>query len=206
MGRGGYREGAGRPGRSACTDTMFRLDVHCFQRAGVLEWRHPFSWQWKGPGDHVATIDCQAAADHLLLEYRSRVPGGEWESLQCRVPLDWTACNYGGQRVWWRCPAPGCGRRAAVLFGARLFACRRCHRLAYRSQRESVGDRAIRRGEHIRARLGWGPGVLNTKGAKPKGMHWQTFERLEREHDKCARRAVDAMIAQLETMHRPILG
>jgi len=180
--------------------------VRRFQRSGVLEWRHPFRWQWKGPGDGVATIDCRAADDHVLLEYRARTPGGEWESLHCRVPLDWTPCNYGGQRVWWRCPTQGCGRRVAVLFGARLFACRHCHRLAYRSQRETVGDRALRRADSIRARLGWEPGVLNTKGAKPARMHWRTFASLEREHDECARRAVDAMMAELEAMHRSAIG
>jgi hypothetical protein len=186
---------------------MLRLDVRRFQRSGALEWRHPFRWQWKGRDDQVdATIDCLAAADHVLLEYRARVPGGDWEPMQCRVPLDWTPCNYGGQRVWWRCPTSGCGRRVAVLFGARLFACRHCHRLAYRSQRETVADRAIRRGEHIRARLGWEPGILNPTGPKPKGMHWRTFDRLEREHYECARRAVDAMMAELEAMHRSATG
>jgi hypothetical protein len=39
---------------------------------------------------------------------------------------------YGGERVWFSCPA--CDRRAGVLYlppGQRLFACRACHRLRY---------------------------------------------------------------------------
>jgi hypothetical protein len=40
--------------------------------------------------------------------------GGEWEPMNYAVRLDWTACGFGGRRVWWRCPAVGCGRRVAV--------------------------------------------------------------------------------------------
>ena len=81
-------------------------------------------------------------------------------------------------QYWWRCPAVGCGRRVAVLHGGRIFACRQCHRLAYRSQRETDDDRATRRANTIRRRLDWEPGVLNGNGGKPKGMHWKTYWRL----------------------------
>jgi hypothetical protein len=26
--------------------------------------------------------------------------------------------------------------------------------------------------------MGWEPGILNSEGLKPKGMHWKTYERL----------------------------
>jgi len=35
----------------------------------------------------------------------------------------------------------------------------------------------------IRGKLGWEPGCLNRDGGKPKGMHWNTFERLTAQHD-----------------------
>ena len=200
MGRGGFRFGAGRPGEAVCTDTMLRLDVRQFQRTGVLVRAHRFGWQWK-TGDRVdARIDCLAAADCVLLEYRVRAAADEWESLRYPVLLDWTPCAFGGRRVWWRCPTPGCGRRVAVLFGGRRFARRHCHRLAYRSQSESAADRATRRADGIRARLGWEPGILNGCGSKPKGMRWRTFDRLVNEHDECKRLAVGTMLAQLEEM------
>jgi hypothetical protein len=47
-----------------------------------------------------------------------------------------------------------------------------------------VSDRAARRADKIRDRLGWHPGSLNSEGGKPKGMHWRTFERLCAEHDR----------------------
>ena len=72
------------------------------------------------------------------------------------------------------CPAAGCGRRVAILYGGGIFACRHCHQLAYFSSREDAGDRAARRrAERLRARLGWEPGILNGEGGKPKWMRWR---------------------------------
>ncbi len=73
-----------------------------------------------------------------------------------------------------------------MLYGGKIFACRRCHGLAYPSQNESASDRTARRADSIRAKLGWDAGILNGDSPKPKGMHWRTFERLLDEHDACA--------------------
>jgi hypothetical protein len=139
-------------------------------------------------------------ADQVVLDYRNRSAhhnSGEWESMSYAVRLDWTPCTMGGQRVWWRCPGVGCGRRVAVLYGGRVFACRSCHHLAYRSQREAVDDRAIRRADTIRRRLGWVPGILHGNGWKPKGMHWRTFERLQASHNSHVNAALAGMAAKL---------
>lgn len=53
-------------------------------------------------------------------------------------------------------------------------------RSAFKRQRY---DRANRKADRIREKLGWEPGDLNGDGVKPKGMHWRTFERLKVEHD-----------------------
>lgn len=44
------------------------------------------------------------------------------------------------------------------------------------SERETADDRAARRADRIRKKLGWEPGILNGDGWKPKGMHWNTAE------------------------------
>jgi hypothetical protein len=55
--------------------------------------------------------------------------------------------------------------------------------LAYPGQRETWDDRGARKADRIRDKLGWEPGILNGNGWKPKGMHWNTFERLTAQHD-----------------------
>jgi hypothetical protein len=118
------------------------------------------------------------------------------------VYLDWTDCNFGGQRAWFHCPALGCGRRVAILYlGGGIFACRHCYQLAYPSQREPDYDRAARRADKIRKRLCWEQGILNPKGwQKPKGMHWKTFERLNKEHDALVEISLAGIAAQLNSL------
>ena len=79
-----------------------------------------------------------------------------------------------------------------------MFACRQCNRLAYRSQREADDDRATRRADKLRNRLGWEPGILNGNGWKPKGMHWRTFERLQASHDAYVSQSMRAMMSRLK--------
>ena len=86
--------------------------------------------------------------------------------------------------------------RGDPLRGA-IFACRHCYRLAYRSQRETADDRAARRADRIRRRLGWQVGILNPPGRKPKEMHWRTFERLTAEHDAFVDQALARMALRL---------
>ena len=113
------------------------------------------------------------------------------------VYLDWSDCHLGGRRAWFRCPACGCGRRVAVLYGGSIFACRHCHRLAYDSQRERWDDRLTRRADKIRQRLGWEPGILNGHGDKPKGMHRRTYERLVAQHDAYVEASLSGLALRL---------
>lgn len=170
---------SGRRDGGPCTDEFLRLDVRRLQRDGYLRPGMSYGWQWGGK----RTVNMRVEADRIRLTYRARQFGGEWQDMDYPVRLERTPCNYGGVRVWFRCPVIRCGRRAAVLYGGRIFACRQCHRLGYRCQRESDDDQLARRIGKIRARLGWEPGFLNGRGGKPKGLHWRTFWRLRREHD-----------------------
>lgn len=146
--------------------------------------------------ENLTKPNIAAATASVELDYRVREHGGAWEDLRFPVRLDWTPCYYGGHRPWWLCPAAGCGRRVAVLYGGRVFACRHCHGLAYTTQRESAVDRQLTRADKIRRRLGGEPGAANPFPPKPKGMHWRTYERLREQaaqadlafFQECARR------------------
>ena len=93
------------------------------------------------------------------------------------VPLLHTACNYGGSRPWFACPA--CARRVGVIFLRRGgFYCRSCARVGYYSQSEDGLGRVWRRQAKVEARLG-------EDLARPKGMHHATYARLLEVVNQC---------------------
>lgn len=193
---GGYN--SGRQGGKNCTTDMRALDVRKLQRSGCLNPGPSFGWSWTRGGNTIASINIRVDSRHSVgLNYRSRANGGEWVDRAYSVALTWTDCHYGGQRAWWCCPAVGCGRRVAVLYGGAIYACRHCHQLAYKSQRQTTDDRAIRRADKLRDRLGWVPGIVHPHGGKPKGMHWSTFARLKVQHDADVIRALTGMTGTL---------
>jgi hypothetical protein len=178
-----------RHGARSTTDAMRSIDVRRWAREGMLRPGYSGGWRWHCGGQQVASIQMRAEADRVMLIYRHRSGGGDWKDEEYPVDLERTACHLGGSRVWFLCPVRGCGRRVAILYGGGIFACRRCHRLAYDSTRESAGDRATRRADHIRMRIGWEPGILNGDGPKPKWMRWKTFDRLVARHDNYVHRS-----------------
>lgn len=182
---GGYGSGRhwGR-GFRITTDNYRAIDVRRWRRNGLLEPGTAFGWNWSREGEQVASIRVRIEHGRLRLIYRQCSYGDDWQDMDYPVALTWTTCNLGGSRPWFRCPARGCGRRVAILYGGEVFACRQCHQLAYPSQNEDGPSRAMRRAESIRRKLGWAGGVLDGGGwEKPKGMHWRTYYRLCEEHD-----------------------
>lgn len=180
-------------GANDTTNDYLALDLRRWQRDGFLTPGRSFGWQWSRDGEVVASIQVRVETGRVYLTYRHQSGGGEWKVESYPLWLEWTPCNLGGQRPWFRCPARGCGRRVAILYGGGIFACRHCYRLAYSSQRETWDDRATRRADRIRNKLGWEPGILNGEGLKPKGMHWRTFERLTAEHDMLVEQSLSGM-------------
>ncbi len=193
---GGFGSGRGQRGKNTTSD-MRPLDIRKLQRDGLLTPGRAFGWHWTVNGKEVASIQMRAEVDRVILNYRSRSNGGEWQAMEYPARLEWTGCNLGGRRAWFLCPAQGCGRRVAILFGGSNFACRHCHKLAYECQRETDDDRAMRRADTIRRRLGWKAGIANPAGGKPKGMHWRTFERLTAEHNSYVSASLAGMAQRL---------
>ena len=191
--------GSGRTGGAACTDECRSIDVRHWQREGLLTVGRWFPWQWSRNGEAIASINVTVEDGRVLLRYRFRKNGSEWQSINHPVYLTSTPCTYGGERTWFICPAIGCGRRVAILYGYdSIFACRHCYRLAYRCQRETADDKAARRADTIRRRLGWQAGIFNPPGTKPKGMHWRNFERLLEEYDKHAGQLLASLMARFK--------
>lgn len=202
---GGFGSGRGQRGKNTTSD-MRPLDIRRLHRAGLLTPGRAFGWQWSACGREVASIQIRTEVDRVILNYKTRSKGGEWQPMEYPVYLEWTDLHYGGRRPWFLCPAQGCGRRVAVLFGGRVYACRHCHNLVYECQRETDDDRACRRADTIRRRLRWPAGIANPTGDKPKGMHWRTFERLKAEHDAFANTSWTGMAERLGLMNRRLTG
>jgi hypothetical protein len=193
---GGFN--SGRSGGKRTTGDMCALDIRRLARDGLLARGTAFLWTWSRGDEKVGSIQVwPVERDRVRLIYRTRDYGAaDWKDMDYSVRVVWTDCALGGQRAWWQCPAVRCGRRVAVLYGGGVYACRHCHNLAYRTQREQIHDRARSKADKIRKRLGWEAGILNADGGKPKGMHWATFMRLQALHDANVNRSMAGISAK----------
>jgi hypothetical protein len=174
----------GRPADGGPTcEGCLSIDVRRWHRDGRLSAGQSFNCSWSFGGRSIGRMGVRTECDALVLTYQLR----GWDAVdlrhvQQRVEITWTACHLGGERPWFICSGANggrCGQRVAILYGAGgLFACRRCYRLAYRSQRETPRDRSIGRARKIRMRLGGTPDLLAPFPDRPKGMHRRTYLRL----------------------------
>lgn len=197
---GGFGSGGWNATGRATTVEALRLDVNRVNRAGALEpgWRG--GWQWHRAGDRKSWINLEARLGEVILRFCVTTNGSNPEDMEQRVFTDWEPCRFGGCRPFWRCPR--CGSRATILYGMRRFLCRSCNRLTYPSQRERDADRAQRRANGIRVKLGCEPG-WGSLPCRPKGMHRKTYERLVAEIEEADAVTDDqamALLARLERM------
>jgi hypothetical protein len=135
--------------------------------------------------------DSRATA--IYLDYTVTPPrDDEKRDISYLVPIEYTDCNFGGSRPWFRCPpdAGGCGRRVGKLYlpiytDQDRFLCRECYDLGYRSSRTSGDD--LKQAE-LRYRRAFAKADAEDRRPhpngepyfpdKPKGMHWDTFDDL----------------------------
>lgn len=195
---GGYGSGRTYSNPRPTTESYLRLDVRRLCREGFLEPGAHGTSTWTVNGRVTSSISHlakgQDRAEALELSYRVK---GEPRPVMQRVPLDWTPCNYGGERPWALCPR--CSARVAVLYGGGRFYCRKCHRLAYASTRLSSTDRGIRKAQAIRVRLGGSPDLSKPFPRRPKGMHWTTYFRLEDEATEAYMVSLKDILERLDT-------
>jgi hypothetical protein len=165
--RGGWRYGAGRPGRRAKAELSLALDVRALQRAGKLRqgYADTLTWRNSPSGDLAGRVRMSAACDSIQLDYM--VDGKRWGQ---SIVVVRTLCHFGGSRPWLICPS--CSGRVAVLYArGECFGCRYCHRVAYQCQSENVMSRINRKQRKIEAKMG-------SRWRRPKGMHKASYERL----------------------------
>lgn len=171
-----------RYGSKSTVEGRTSLDINRWARDGYLTAGRWFNWQWTWGDGSTSNINVRVeSAWSIRLIYRTR-SGGEvdWTSVDYSIQLTRTPCRFGGERTWFLCPGRDCGRRVAKLYCAgRYYVCRHCGNLAYSCQREDAGDRALRRAQAIRKKLGGSANMLELFPQKPKGMHWKTYTRLQ---------------------------
>lgn len=162
--------------RSTTAD-MRQLKISRMVQEGVIKpdsWVKG-SWQWMCDGERTAWIGYEVdTRAHWEPKLRLKYTAND-EPQDYTVRLETTRPHYGGLRWWFRCPVLRCGRRVAILYGGKIFACRKCHNLAYPCQNDAPHWRMQRRAQKICDMLGdggdtyWAP--------RPKGMHRRTYER-----------------------------
>lgn len=158
------------------------------------------SYQWTRDGEESGTIRWEVTGDaggerargqSLWLQFTvTDHRTDEQREYEYPIPLEYTACNFGGKRPWFRCPGvvngEECNRRVGKLYcppGHDLFLCRHCYDLGYTSSRTSGDDmkQAELRFRNAHAKIDGErthPGQYYRPPERPTGMHRSTYERL----------------------------
>lgn len=94
------------------------------------------------------------------------------------LKLTTTPCQYGGFRYWFLCEQ--CDKRVGVIYERnKVFCCRHCIGLGYKSQRLQSHQRQAEKLMKLYKKMGWqGLENLHKQGIKPKYMKMQNFEKI----------------------------
>lgn len=169
--------GSGRHGGRRTTESQKRIEIMRMKRHGWLKHGYQGTLSWSCRGEEIGRIGFRINGRIMTLNYRYREERcKEWEPVEAKVMLDQTPCNYGGYRIWMRCPH--CYRRCAILYLAGKYpACRKCYNLGYSSESEGALDRALRQARKSQEKLGYYEGDITEWLPRPKGMHMKTYQR-----------------------------
>jgi hypothetical protein len=113
------------------------------------------------------------------------------------LAVAWVPWHFGGTRPFFVCK---CGRRVLQLFrpGNNSWRCRQCYDLTYATRQVGLRHRMILKGVKVRERLGSHDlGIANPFPTKPKGMHWQRYERLRARHDQALEQSLALLKFQI---------
>ena len=196
IGSGRCWSGGGRK----TVETRPSIDANLMNREKRLD---PGNWGvWRAPGE-CQDIGYSTSEEGLRLAFEVSASGGGWQSIRQTVAVVRVPCRLGGERAYFVCSGLSgspCGQRAVKLYADTVgFFCRRCLGLAYASQNEDAWDRARRRAQKARLRIGGGPDVnAPLPFIKPRNVQSQKFSRLYRSAEEAKDRAVEAFIANAQ--------
>jgi hypothetical protein len=201
VGSGRCWSGGGRKTVEACPS----IDANLMNREKRLR---PGTWGvWRAPGEGY-DIGYSTSEEGLWLVFEVSAGGGGWKSIRQTVAVVRVPCRFGGERAYFVCSGldgTTCLRRAVKLYADRRgFFCRQCLGLAYASQNEDAWDRARRRAQKARLRIGGGPDVnAPLPFIKPRCMQSRKFSRLYRLAEEAKSDATEAFIANAGRMLGP---
>ena len=179
---GGILSGRRKDRARKTVESYLMLDVNQLSAEGCLRSGCSSACQWI-LGNELFSVNLCAEAGRVHLSYTVRVGDGRCEEMAETISIVHLRCRFGGSRAYFICPGPGdgteCGRRITKLhLSRRYFLCRHCNQLAYASQFERPWQRALRRANKLKQRLGLGVGIAEPVPDKPKGMSVGTYGRL----------------------------
>lgn len=176
---GGYGSGGHNKRGRIEAETVAKLGADSVAKSGALDEGVDAEWRWRWNTGETSEIGTLGLGRNIGVRLKYRILSDHCdEPMKFDTPIhvQWTPCNFGGERVWWLCPV--CGTRCLKLyFRDRRFACRKCQYICHRSQNEIARDRVQSHANKIRQKLGGQPGV-EMFPPKPKGMHWRTYDAL----------------------------
>lgn len=188
--------GSGRGFRSTKFDRKWtceeskRIDIRSFSKRGTLK-RGIYRYGWTSArSGSEGSIRIKVGEKEIILIYTTTDYETEKKTdFRYSVELDYTPCNYGGQRIWLRCPV--CYRRVALIYMDErdgYFKCRICANLNYQSSQDnnercySIDSKIRRIGRRLKIPES---DIYDTEELlyqaftkKPKGMHNKTYNRL----------------------------
>lgn len=199
---GGFGSGGHNSKGRRIVEGQYWLDASDLKRRGILRRGTSHQLFWKGGGDKPGpSIRIKGGEDTVELQYGWRRGDDPWQLHEERVALRHHERHFGGCETYFICPK--CARTVKRLYaGGVRYLCRTCHGLVHASTQERPGNRATRKNQKLRRRIGAEIGLGDWIGPKPKGMHQKTFEKISARIHAAESEVYDDMLVLLNRMQR----
>ncbi|ACT58324.1 hypothetical protein [Hirschia baltica] len=175
------------------TDELHKLDLATFKKGWFARYRSG-AVTWTRGDQKTGSINYHLSPSSMRLSY-AYGSGDNKQTIDERFELAFTPQHFGNERMWIVCKS--CQRRCRVLYGAKLFRCRKCYELTYPSQYEFIRIPNLSTAETLKDKLGGEAGFVYPFPNKPKGMHWKTYQRYERVYYEAEKRMNLALMSRM---------